>query len=371
MKPLDTRAPSTTSPGALAPRCSVVLCTLGSNPGLPRAVTAVLAQRDVDLELVVVDNDPTSGRTASVLQQHRDPRVRRVSEYRRGLSAARNAGVRAAQGQVLVFTDDDCTPAPGWLRAVLAVMDLHPAVAAVTGRTVPDSHSTPVQELFEEFGSFNRGLDRRVWRYPSTAGPRPAELAELGLDGEAPPVFPYSAVYGSGNNMALRADVLRRVGPFDEALGAGSPAAGGEDLDMFVRLMLAGLVLVYEPAAVVTHTHRSDLDTLTSQVQGYGSGLAAMLTKYLLASSESRGQVLRRTAPGLRLLLGPQSPKNSRKSASYPRTLTRSELVGIALGPWLYLRGRRALRRSGRPASGGVLVLPAEVISPAPERAVA
>jgi len=329
------------------PACSVVLCTLGSNPGLARAVEAVLTQHGVDLELVVVDNDPRSGRTAAVLHGRDDVRLRRVEEPRRGLSAARNAGLRAARGTVVAFTDDDCVPEEGWLRAVLDLFDGYPEIAAVTGLTVPDDDPTPVQELFEEFGSFDRGPDRRVWHFPFRPHELTPALARLGVDQVAPPVFPYSGVYGSGNNMALRTSAIRTVGGFDEALGAGSPAAGGEDLDMFVRLMLAGLVLVYEPAAVVRHSHRPDLAALTRQVQGYGSGLAAMITKYLLTGPASRRQVLARALPGLGHLLRPGSPKNLRKSKRYPSRLTRSELAGCVSGPWLYLRGRRVLRRSG------------------------
>ncbi len=53
--------------------------------------------------------------------------------------------------------------------------------------------------------------------------------------------------------MAFRTEALRSIGGFDVALGAGTPARGGEDIDVAVRLLLAGLLVVRQPAAVIWH----------------------------------------------------------------------------------------------------------------------
>ena len=361
-----------TASGRPAPASSVILCTIGRSAGLKRAMASVLAQRAVDFELIVVDNAPGSGNTVSVVQSFDDPRLRYVAEPRRGLSKARNLGSRVARGNVLAFTDDDCVVHADWLQAIRTVFDTHPEVSAVTGRTVPDGSPTPIQHLFEEFGSFNRGTERRVWHYPEAADAvtLPPSLVALAAPAESPAIFPYSAVFGSGNNMALRTSALERVGAFDEALGAGVPAGGGEDLDMFVRLMVAGLVLVYEPAAVVRHTHREDEQTLAAQVRSYGSGLSAMITKHLLLDRPSRIRIVRRVLPGLRHLFSARSAKNARKSAEFPRHLTRLELLGIASGPSRYLKGRRALLRD-RPIDGATAATAADAATGVDERAVA
>nr|MDT0667760.1 glycosyltransferase [Micromonospora sp. DSM 115978] len=89
-------------------------------------------------------------------------------------------------------------------------------------------------------------------------------------------------------NFAFRADVLRELGGFDEALGAGTPTGGGDDLDAFLRVLLAGHALAYEPAALVWHSHRADLEQLRQQMFNYGSGLSAYLTKYVLAAGTRR-----------------------------------------------------------------------------------
>lgn len=334
-------------------RITVVVCTDGRRVELGRTLDSLLTQSDPCFEVLVVDNAPGSGQTQAVLDTFDDIRLRRVREPRRGLSAARNRGVQAATGELIAFTDDDCLAEPGWLAALRAAFEADPVVSAVTGRTVPVADPTPVQQLFEEFGSFDRGPSRACWHWAGATAMDPVRssvpvsLARWSPVATQPRIFPYAGVYGSGNNMAFTAVALRRLGPFDEALGAGSPAAGGEDLDMFVRSMLAGMVLIYEPDAMVRHDHRHDPRTLQAQVRSYGSGLSAMITKHLLRDRASRIRILRRLVPGLRHLFAPGSPKNVRRAADFPRALTRIEWSGLASGPRLYLIGRRACRRAG------------------------
>ncbi len=317
-----------------------------------------------DFELVVVDNAPRTGRTESVLAGVDDPRLRSSPSRAAGCRRLATPASARRPARLIVFTDDDCVVEPGWLAGLRTAFAADPQIAAVTGRTVAVRLTSPVQQLFEQFGSFDRGSVRVLWHFAEVGSHTALSPALTRFAGVAVPprIFPYAGVFGSGNNMAFTAAVLARLGPFDEALGAGTPAAGGEDLDMFVRLMLAGEVLVYEPAAVVRHSHRHDDRSLREQVRSYGSGLSAMITKQLLLDRAGRRRIARRVLPGLRHLFSSASPKNSRKTSGFPRGLTRAELSGMAAGPWLYLRGRRALRRrpSAMPAGTAVETRPAE-----------
>ncbi|MDO8106004.1 glycosyltransferase [Isoptericola sp. b441] len=319
---------------------TVVVCTLGEDPRLVRTVESVLGQTYPELEVVVVDNRPTTGRVPELLDGIADPRVRIVPESARGLSAARNAGVAHARGELIAFTDDDAHADPDWVRRLSAGFACGDQVVAVTGLVVPDELRTPAQHLFEEFGGFDKGFSRTVWSM------RPASLGVRAVTGSHGGLFPYSAgVYGSGNNMAFRASWLRASGLFDEALGAGSLTKGGEDLDAFLAVMLDGKVLVYEPAAVVRHSAREGMAELASQLYGYGSGNSAAMIKHAMAGPRRTLAVLARVPTGLRRLLDPRSEKNSQRSAGYPPDLARRELRGFAAGPVLYLRSRREARR--------------------------
>ncbi len=213
----------------------------------------------------------------------------------------------------------------------------------MTGLVLPAEFATAQQLFFEECSGFSKGFVAMHW---SRGEPAP-KVAALTVPGHRGITFPFSGgEFGSGNNMAFRADTLRRLGGFDVALGAGSPTRGGEDLDIFRRVHLAGHGIVYHPAAIVTHHHRREHEALRDQMFGYGSGMAAVITKQVCSGNLL--PILRRLPAALRLLLSPHSEKNADKSAQFPADVSRAELKGYLAGPWLYLRAvlrARSLRR--------------------------
>jgi GT2 family glycosyltransferase len=156
-------------------------------------------------------------------------------------------------------------------------------------------------------------------------------------------LYPYDAgQFGTGANFAFKTDVLRDLGGFDEVLGAGALAGGGEDLDVFVRTVLAGYAIAYEPAAIVWHEHRPELRQLQRQLFSYGVGLAAFATKYMSSRRTAR-DVLVRLPDGLRRL---QAIAGSvERPAELPRSVLASELIGLAWGPIAYGLGRLWLGR--------------------------
>lgn len=328
---------------------SLVVCTLGRSEQLPATIASLLEQRlavGTVAEIVVVDNDPASGlvrqRLAAVAG-----RVQIVDASQRGLSAARNAGLAAARGRIVAFTDDDATADPDWAQRLLDVFDEPGAeeVDCVTGLVRAVETDSDTSRWFEEYGGFGKGADRLAW-VPDAPGPdHDHEPAALGRPGPRGVAFPCSAgEFGSGNNMAFRTDRLRRLGGFDPALGAGSPSLGGEDLDIFRRVFTGGGVIVYEPAAVIRHHHRSTYADLRAQLFAYGAGMAAVITKQLTCGPGSALAVLVRLGPALVLLLHPRSAKNNGKSDDFPAELTRAELLGYLAGPLRYLRARWARR---------------------------
>lgn len=323
---------------------SVVVCTLGAEPRLNETVAALLAQTHRGVEIVVVDNDPASGRVPALLAGFGDARLRVIDEPRRGLSAARNTGLAHASHPIVAFTDDDALPAADWVAVLAAVFDADHDVDCVTGLVLPAEVATRAQLFFEEAGGFAKGLRAVHW---NRDGAGTALGTEPGPEGLA---FPFDGGFGSGNNMAFRADALRAIGGFDEALGAGSPTRGGEDLDAFQAVYLAGGTVVYWPAALVRHHHRADHAALVDQLHGYGVGMAAVVTKRFLSSPATAAGVLRRLPGGLRLLLDARSAKNRGKSAAFPADATHAERRGYLIGPAAYLRARRRLRRQRRAA---------------------
>lgn len=109
------------------PLVTVVLATKDRPRTLPSAVGSALAQQDVDLELIVVD-DGSNPPVVLSPEQRGDPRVMLIRlDQNRGIGAARNIGVAAGTGAVLAFLDDDDTWRPHKLRRQLDVLQRQPA----------------------------------------------------------------------------------------------------------------------------------------------------------------------------------------------------------------------------------------------------
>jgi GT2 family glycosyltransferase len=326
-----TTAPRTsmsTAPAQTRPT-SVVLCTRDRPVGLQAALRSLLSCDHPDFEIVVVESAATSDAAHRVVRDLSDARVRVVTEPLPGLSRARNRGVRAARGELLAFTDDDVIADPHWLRALTRGFTRATHVGCVTGLV-------PAAELESEAQCY---FDNKV-TWSASCEPRLYDLQEHRDSG---PLYPYTAgLFGAGANFALLRSTIEEVGLFDEALGAGTRAMGGEDLDYFLRTVLHGQAIAYEPAALVWHLHRRELTDLRRQMVGYGSGLSAFAFKQL-TSRKTAWDVLGRVPAGLARMAtlpaqGPSTPRS--------RQLRMAETQGLIAGPLRYLRGRHSVSKA-------------------------
>lgn len=321
---------------------TVVIPTVGRE-SLVATANAVLAQDHPNIELIVVDNRPHRGDVRHVVAGIDDPRLRVIDQPVPGVSAARNLGHRAASGRIVAFTDDDALPDPGWVSGIVRSFRADPvgAIGLVTGRVLGTESTTREQEWFEEAKVFDKGPTATVWAM------RPHESSpELGEFGPRGPFFPYTAgECGSGNNMAFRWSALESIGGFDERLGTGTPTRGGEDLDSYRAALLHGWSIAYNPDAVVRHYHRDNMDDLREQSYGYGTGMAASLTKFVM--SGKAGPILARFPRGLHMLLSPNSTKNADFPSDWPLHLRALEAWGYVTGPVLFVRSHLAARRTG------------------------
>jgi glycosyltransferase involved in cell wall biosynthesis len=317
--------------GAGRPLVSVVLATYRRPERLLRTLRTIAAQTYDALEVLVVDNAPEPG-TQDAIDALADPRFRLLAEPAGGASRARNTGLRAARGEIIVVTDDDVDADPDWVGNLVTPFYEDARVACVTGLILPARLDTAAELLIEQFGGFSKGYQ-----------PRTFTAADTGHG----PLYPYNAgLFGSGANAAFRRAPFLAVGGFPEDLGPATPARGGEDLHGYLSLLLAGHVHRYEPAAVVRHEHRADDAQIGRQVYSYGIGISAMITKRVLASAAERKAVLRALPAAIRYVLARDSAKNAGKTTDYPRRLTAYELAGLAYGPVAYLRSRAQARRA-------------------------
>lgn len=250
------------------PLVSVIVPVFEHAERLPACLAALAAQDYLGThEVVVVDNGVVGGIHALVAQWDG---VRLVREPRQGSYAARNRGVEAAAGDYLAFTDADCVPAPGWLRAGVRGLFDDPSCGLVAGRIrveVADLHHPTAAELYECVASFRQREYVERWRFGATA------------------------------NLFTRREVFARVGPFDERL----PSLG--DRDWGRRVWEAGFALRYADEATVRHPARRSLGELLRRAMRmtggyYGLARSRRLSPAALLKDASLGLVPRSMLAG-------------------------------------------------------------------------
>ncbi|GGL73939.1 hypothetical protein GCM10010129_17020 [Streptomyces fumigatiscleroticus] len=345
----DLPAPRPRAAPTAPPPASVVVASRERASRLGRALDSLLAQDHPDFEIVVVDNAPVTGDTRELVERKYGERVRYVCEPVPGLAVAHNRGLAAARHEVVAFTDDDVVADPRWLTELTTPFAADPGLGCVTGLILPARLRTPAQVLLESHGGFAKGFTPRTY---DPARP-PADE----------PLFPFTAGrFGSGANMAFRTAVLRAVGGFDPATGAGTRARGGDDLYGFVRVLAAGHRLHYTPQALVWHHHRETWRDLETQAYGYGAGLTAYLTAILVnrpallpafLARLPRGLAHARALTAVREAAGGSAPGgHDQRTHPWPHRLSRLQRRGMLYGPVGYLRARHALRTTAaKPAS--------------------
>jgi O-antigen biosynthesis protein len=309
------------------PLVTVAVCTRDRTAQLAGCLDSLGRLDYPALDLLVVDNAPSDPATARLVGE-RYPQVRYVCEPRPGLNWARNRAIAEARGEIIAYTDDDVVVDPGWVRALAHVFAQHPGVVAVTGLVVPYELETEAQILFERYGGFGHGFERKWYRVDRQSGGRLTESLRAGR-------------FGTGANMAYRHSLFARIGGFDPALDVGTVTNGGGDLEMFFRVLQEGHTLAYEPSALVRHRHRRDYAQLRRQITDFGVGFYAYLVRSARAYPAQRFAIARFGLWWLwrrhvrRMLISLIRP------TLFPRALLLAELCGAFIGPIRYQRARR------------------------------
>jgi glycosyltransferase involved in cell wall biosynthesis len=237
------------------PSASVVIATRNRPTDVERALQALLECRYPTFEVLLVTETGETGTTAEsllhVLHQI-DPswhavdvaaaasevaewafasetpnrRVRLLLIGERGVSAARNAGARRAVGEVLAFTDDDCTVHGDWLERVGAVFSQAPEIGLICGALTAAPHDPSQMHVpvFEPRGAWK--LRTRLVR-------------------------PWSL--GVGANMAIPRSTFLQLGGFDTRLGGGTSLRSSEDINLTYRVLRRGMPVLIDGTNQVVH----------------------------------------------------------------------------------------------------------------------
>lgn len=333
---LDLPGQLTTQSGQLgsASLVSVVVTTHDRPDSLEETLRSIARVDYPHFEIIIIDNAPSNAAAAELVERLSAElgNLRYMREDRPGLCWARNCGLQAAQGDLVVFTDDDVLVDKYWLAALVQGFGDGENVACVTGLILPRELDTPAQVWCEEHGGFGKGFAPQIY--------------DLGTHRPDDPLFPYRlSMFGSGANMGFRTDILRQVGGCDPALGAGTPTRSAAEFPAFFNILTNHHQIVYRPDAIVYHSHHEQYTQFRRQFFGYGVGYTAFLTKIILEKPRILFDLIRRLLDGIYFLFSKQSPRHAKKQANYPKELNLLEILGMIYGPLAYFQSRAKVRK--------------------------
>ncbi len=198
---------------------SIIIPTFNGASRIGKCLDSLTGQTaGLDVEILVVDDGSTDN-TAKVVESY--PSVRLMTQANAGPASARNRGALAAQGKILLFTDDDCVPMPNWLDAML-VPFADPEVVGAKG-----VYRTHQQGLAARFVQIEYEDKYRL-------------MARL-------PDIDFIDTYSAG----FRRDRFLEMSGYDTSF----PVACAEDVELSYRMSARGWKMKFVPAAIVYHTH--------------------------------------------------------------------------------------------------------------------
>jgi GT2 family glycosyltransferase len=224
------------------PRVSVVVCSYNGGSTLDQCLESLCALDYPDYEVILVD-DGSNDDTRLIAARY--PQVCAIHQENRGLGAARNAGLQAATGEIVAYTDSDCMAHPDWLTHLAAQFDRCGAAAVGGPNLAPPAG--------------------RVAACVAAAPGQPMHVLESDQVAEHIP----------GCNMAFRRAALLAINGFDAQF-----RAAGDDVDICWRLQAAGYWISFAPAAMVWHHRRQTPRAYLRQQAGYGEAEALLRFKH-------------------------------------------------------------------------------------------
>ncbi|OIO60000.1 MAG: hypothetical protein AUJ55_02770 [Proteobacteria bacterium CG1_02_64_396] len=285
------------------PTISIIIPCYNAQATLQRCLAGIERQSDLDFEVVLVDNGSQDA-TLEILRdwaQQVPFAVQVVEESKKGASAARNAGIRAARGGWIAFTDSDCVPDDDWIAQGRPYLDREVALAG----PAPGSFEGDLPAKLVGLTSLVAGLKPFRWD----------RLPPQGVSG-----FPTA-------NFWAQRDILLEIGGFDEALAPTGEV--GEDFDVCVKILRGYGPIFFDPAVRVRHIHPPGMRELWVKGVRYGRSHPRLFARYGQVSWILEG-------PGGRTLAwGGGGPRLWVQFQTADKKLVLLLLLGL-FEPWLF-----------------------------------
>jgi glycosyltransferase involved in cell wall biosynthesis len=267
VKQVFARVPQTAD--ETLPKVSVIICSYNGASTVETCLRSMERIRYPDFEVVFVD-DGSTDHTQEILKQF--PWVRNIRQKNMGLSVARNVGLAAAEGEVVVYTDSDCEADEDWLYYLVLAL---------------------VRSKHAGIGGPNLIPDEGSW-VADCVGLSPGGPTHVMIDDR-------TAEHVPGCNMGYYTWAARAINGFDPQF-----RKAGDDVDFIWRLQHRGNSIGFAPAAQVWHYRRNTVQAYLKQQRGYGEAEALLKYKHpdhfnTLGASHWRGRIYGGDSVGVRV----------------------------------------------------------------------
>ena len=230
---------------------SLVMATLNRKQELNRFLHSLKNQTYTDFELVIVDQNQ-DGLIDDLIEKYGKLFIiKHIKVNFKGLSKARNEGLKYVGGDIIGFPDDDCVYPKNLLEQVKDVFGLDKSVDVLCGRPINFEGRTTAGKFLKRRSMIN------IYKAP----------------------FAFCSFA-----MLFKSKVLKTIGLFDENLGLGSqtPFGSSEDLDIGIRALRLGYKILYDPKVVVFHPEKENLFNrdVVIRARNYAIGTGYVLKKH-------------------------------------------------------------------------------------------
>lgn len=205
---------------------TALVCTSGRGDSVVETVQSILRPDSPCCELIIIDQSDDE-RTAHALEPFQDdPRLRYIHTQTKGKGVALNLGMEEARGEIIAITDDDCKVDETWPLGLAEIFREHPQVGVVYGNVIAVEYDKE-KGYIPAYQVRHETLCRNIWH----------KLKARGI----------------GANMAVRRDVVQKLGGFDPELGPGGKFFACVDGDITVRCLLGGYHVFETTRSTVLH----------------------------------------------------------------------------------------------------------------------
>lgn len=191
-------------------------------------------------EILIIDDgstDDTEEKVAEFQRQHSDYDIKYFYQKNSGPAKARNLGIKESKGEIIFFTDDDCTVPPNWMETLLDGYRRHPDVVGVGGWHIPP------------YGELEKSATSRYIHYVSFYSNLFNQSLIFSEILTNDPIMIFGTFAYNTANVCYKKEVLQKVGGFNEDFYW----PGSEDNDLGFRVALAGFLILYIPFHI-THS---------------------------------------------------------------------------------------------------------------------